>query len=67
MNCLGGAIHDYGKDGGMYIFPGCIANVNWKLLNTDDIGSLNDETFLQNKQIDLVPYVHLSKDIHSLS
>ena len=38
-------IHDYGKDGGMYIFSGCIANVNWKLLKKDDARSPNDEKF----------------------
>ena len=37
------SIHDYGKDGGMYIMPGCIANVNWKLLNKDETRSANDE------------------------
>lgn len=35
-------IDNCGKDGGMYI---CIANVNWKLLNTDDTRSPNDEKF----------------------
>ena len=29
----------------MYIFPGCIANVNYKLLHNDDIRSPNDEYF----------------------
>ena len=35
-------IHNYGKVGGMYIFPGCIANVN---LNKDDTRSSNNEKF----------------------
>ena len=39
------AIHDYGKHGGMYIIPGCIANVNRKLLNKDHTRSPNDEKF----------------------
>ena len=39
------AIRDYEKDGDMYIFPGCIANVNGKLLNKDDTKSPNDEKF----------------------
>ena len=38
-------IHDYGKDGGMYVFSGCIANVNRKLLNKDDTRSPDDEKF----------------------
>ena len=29
------------KNGGMYIFPECIGNVNWKLLNKDDRRSSN--------------------------
>ena len=53
------SIHDYGKDGDVYIFPGCIANVSWKLLNKDDTRSPN-EKFWQNKYIDLLPYVFLS-------
>ena len=35
-------IHDYGEDSGMYIFPQCIAKVNWKLLSKDDTRSPND-------------------------
>ena len=61
-------VHDYGKDGGMYIFPECVTNANWKLLNKDDKRSPNDEKFRQNKQIHLMPYVYiLQKDIHLLS
>ena len=30
--CIVVVIYDYRKDGGMYIFPGCIANVNRILL-----------------------------------
>ena len=29
-------IHVYGEDGGVYIFPECIANVERELLNRDD-------------------------------
>ena len=38
-------IHDYGKDGVLYIFPECPADVNWKLLNKYDTMSPNDEKF----------------------
>ena len=39
------ASHDYGKDSGMYILPGCIANVNSKLLSKDNTSSPNNEKF----------------------
>ena len=45
----------------MYIFLGCIANVNVK--TNEYTRSSNDEKYQQNKQIDLLPYVNLSKDV----